>query len=102
MTSSFGVLTLGDALITFNPNSTGPLRFVSNFDRNVGGAELNFAIGCARLGLNTKWVSRLGEDEFGKVIYNFARGEGIDVSEVKLLFTSIWCIIFMYMEIYLL
>lgn len=83
MTSSFDVLTLGDALITFNPNSKGPLRFVSNFSRNVGGAELNFAIGCARLGLRAKWVSRLGEDEFGKVIYNFARGEGIDVSEVK-------------------
>ena len=49
----------------------------------MGGAELNFAIGCARLGLSTKWVSRLGADEFGKVIYNFARGEGIDVSEVK-------------------
>lgn len=83
MTSSYGVLTLGDALITFNPNSTGPLRFVTDFSRRVGGAELNFAIGCARLGLDAKWVSRLGADEFGKVIYHFARGEGIDVSEVK-------------------
>lgn len=82
--SNFGVFTLGDALITFNPSDTGPLRYVPTFSRKVGGAELNFAIGCARLGLKSKWMSRLGGDEFGRVIYNFARGEGIDVSEVKL------------------
>jgi len=46
---------------------------------------LNFAIGCSRLGLKSKWVSRLGNDEFGRVIYNFARGEGIDVTNVELM-----------------
>lgn len=84
MDKKFKVFTLGDALITFNPSETGPLRYVSSFSRKVGGAELNFAIGCARLGMETKWVSRLGGDEFGRVIYNFARGEGIDVSEVEM------------------
>ncbi|MFJ7971379.1 sugar kinase [Psychrobacillus sp. NPDC096389] len=84
MVSNYGVFTLGDALITFNPSVTGPLRYVPTFSRKVGGAELNFAIGCARLGLKSKWMSRLGGDEFGRVIYNFARGEGIDVTEVKL------------------
>lgn len=82
MSLTHSVLTLGDGLITLNPAETGPLRFVSNFSPKVGGAELNFAIGCARLGLNSKWISRLGKDEFGRVIYNFARGEGIDVSDV--------------------
>jgi len=77
------VLTIGDAMITFNPCSKGPLRFVHSFERKVGGAELNVAIGCARLGLKTGWISRLGNDEFGKYILNFVRGEGIDVSEVK-------------------
>ncbi|TWT27759.1 sugar kinase [Planomicrobium sp. CPCC 101110] len=84
MEKKFKVFTLGDALITFNPSETGPLRYVSSFSRKVGGAELNFAIGCARLGMESKWVSRLGGDEFGRVIYNFARGEGIDMSEVKM------------------
>ncbi len=83
MSKKFGVFTLGDALITFNPTEKGPLRYVPSFNRKVGGAELNFAIGCARLGLQTKWVSRLGGDEFGRVIYNFARGEGIDMSDVQ-------------------
>ncbi|TWT05524.1 sugar kinase [Planococcus sp. CPCC 101016] len=83
MSDTYGVFTLGDALITFNPSETGPLRYVTGFTRKVGGAELNFAIGCARLGLHTKWASRLGGDEFGRVIYNFARGEGVDMTDVK-------------------
>ncbi|MGJ9382676.1 sugar kinase [Salipaludibacillus sp. CF4.18] len=78
------VITIGDAMITFNPSMKGPMKYVQSFDRKVGGAELNFAIGCARLGLNTGWISRLGNDEFGKYILNFVRGEGIDVSEVGL------------------
>jgi 2-dehydro-3-deoxygluconokinase len=84
MPDRYKVMTIGDAMITFNPSVQGPLRFVESFNRKVGGAELNFAIGCARLGLNSKWVSRLGKDEFGRVIYNFTRGEGVDVSEVEL------------------
>ncbi|MGD6855721.1 sugar kinase [Bacillus infantis] len=82
MTSPKKVLTIGDAMITLNPSAKGPLRFVTSFERKIGGAELNFAIGCARLGLSSKWVSRLGNDEFGRVIYNFARGEGIDTAAV--------------------
>ncbi|MFC7319561.1 sugar kinase [Halobacillus campisalis] len=82
---SHDVLTIGDAMITFNPSHHGPMRYASSFERKAGGAEFNFAIGCARLGLDTGWISRLGHDEFGKFIRNFARGEGIDVSNVKLL-----------------
>ncbi|WP_422124359.1 sugar kinase [Planococcus sp. X10-3] len=83
MSKKFNVFTLGDALITFDPTETGPLRYVPGFTRKVGGAELNFAIGCARLGLHTKWASRLGGDEFARVIYNFARGEGVDMANVE-------------------
>ena len=85
MLKRFNVLTIGDALITMNPSTKGPLRYVTNFERKVGGAELNFAIGVARLGLGSKWISRLGNDDFGRVIYNFARGEGVDVSDVQLM-----------------
>src|SRR5690625_5152717 len=78
------VITIGDAMITFDPSNTGPLRFVDSFRKKVGGAELNFAIGCSRLGLPISLISRLGKDEFGRFIYNFIRGEGVDVSEIKL------------------
>lgn len=78
------IITIGESMITFNPDSKGPMKFVNAFEKKVGGAELNVAIGCARLGLRAGWISRLGNDEFGKYIQNFARGEGIDVSKVGL------------------
>lgn len=78
------IISIGDGLITFDPVSKGPLRFVNQFERKIGGAELNVLIGCARLGLKTGWISRLGKDEFGKHIVNTVRGEGIDVGEVFL------------------
>ncbi|QDI93182.1 sugar kinase [Salicibibacter halophilus] len=78
------VITIGDGMVTMDPKTSGPLRFVNEFERKVGGAELNFAVGSARLGLRTKWISRLGNDEFGRHILHFMRGEGIDVSEVAM------------------
>lgn len=71
-------------MVAFSPATTGPLKFVRSFERRIGGAELNVALACSRLGLASGWISRLGKDEFGQYIYNFARGEGLDVSEVEL------------------
>ncbi|MCC3358956.1 PfkB family carbohydrate kinase [Bacillus sp. REN16] len=78
------IISIGDAMITFNPTINGPMRYVSSFERSAGSSELNVLIGCSRLGLKAGWISRLGKDEFGRYIYNFARGEGIDVAEVHL------------------
>lgn len=71
-------------MITFDPSTKGPLRFVNSFERKIGGAELNVMLGCARLGLEAGWISRLGKDEFGRHIVNTVRGEGVDVKEVQL------------------
>ena len=42
------------------------------------------AVGLSRLGHRAGWVGRLGDDEFGKEILAFARGEGVDVSRTSL------------------
>lgn len=78
------ILTIGDAMVTFEPGSHGPMRYVHTFERKAGGAELNVAIGAARLGLKSSFISRFGNDEFGKYMLNFVRGEGVDVSNVAL------------------
>ncbi|GAA4702755.1 2-dehydro-3-deoxygluconokinase [Brevibacillus fulvus] len=78
------VITIGDALVAMTPTSSGRLRFVHSFEKKVGGAELNVAIGCARLGLKAGWISRLGNDEFGHYILQCVRGEGIDTTHVQL------------------
>ena len=47
------------------------------------GAESNLAIYVNRFGHTSGWISRLGEDEFGHLIQNAVRAEGVDVSQVK-------------------
>jgi 2-dehydro-3-deoxygluconokinase len=76
------VVTFGETMVLFNPVSVGPLRYAAHFEKTIGGAESNVAIGLARLGHQVSWVSRLGDDEFGLYIRNFIRGEGVDTSHV--------------------
>lgn len=78
------VITIGDAMVAMCPKEKGPILFCNTFERKIGGAELNVAIGCARLGLKSGWISRLGQDDFGKHILKTVRGEGIDTSQVEL------------------
>lgn len=78
------VITIGDGMIAMCPKQRGPIIFSNNFERKIGGAELNVSIGCSRLGLKSGWISRLGNDDFGKYILKTVRGEDVDISEVKL------------------
>lgn len=76
------VITFGESMVLFTPMKTGPLRYVGQFEKTVGGAESNFAIALTRLGHSVSWISRLGNDEFGLYVRNFIRGEGVDTSHV--------------------
>ena len=78
------VITIGDAMVAMCPKEKGPILFCNTFERKIGGAELNVAIGCARLGLKSGWISRLRQDDFGKHILKTVRGEGIDTSQIEL------------------
>jgi 2-dehydro-3-deoxygluconokinase len=78
------VITIGESMLLFTPTTTGPLRYKSEFAAKIGGAESNVAIGLSRLGHKVGWISRLGNDEFGKKVLTFIRGEGVDVSHVIL------------------
>ncbi|GGE24444.1 2-dehydro-3-deoxygluconokinase [Marinithermofilum abyssi] len=76
------VVTFGETMVLFNPISVGPLRYAGLFEKTIGGAESNVAIGLTRLGHRAGWISRLGKDEFGLYVRNFIRGEGVDTSRV--------------------
>ncbi|MGW6297624.1 sugar kinase [Peribacillus butanolivorans] len=76
------VVTIGETMTVFTPNEEGPLRHARSFSMKFGGAESNVAIGLSRLGHRSRWISRLGEDEFGDAMHSFIRGEGVDVSYV--------------------
>ncbi len=60
------MVTLGEAMAMFVAAQTGDLAEVETFTKRIAGAELNVAIGLARLGMNVGWVSRVGNDSFGR------------------------------------
>lgn len=76
------VITLGETMVALVAEDMGPLRHVSRYRRKIAGAESNVAVGLSRLGVRTGWISRLGDDEFGRHIHTTLRGEGLDLSQV--------------------
>lgn len=78
------VITIGDGMVAMCPVKKGPIIFTDTFEKKVGGAELNVAIGCSRLGLKSGWISALGNDDFGKFILRSVRADNVDTSEVML------------------
>jgi 2-dehydro-3-deoxygluconokinase len=84
--SQLDVVTLGETMVLFNPMQNLPLEYVHQFGKQIGGAESNVAIGLQRLGHRTGWISKLGDDAFGRYVHQFIRGEGIDTSHC--LFTA--------------
>ncbi|MEM3988794.1 MAG: sugar kinase [Desulfurococcaceae archaeon] len=75
--------SIGEVMVQLNALSPGPLRYVKYFEVHVAGSESNIMVGLVKLGYKTGIVTRVGNDEFGKLVLNFLRGEGVDVSRVK-------------------
>ncbi|MCQ5203794.1 PfkB family carbohydrate kinase [Mordavella massiliensis] len=76
------VLTYGETMAVFLPEQKQLLRYVDTFKKGVAGAESNVAIGVARLGHSSCWISKVGDDELGEYILKEIRGEGVDVTAV--------------------
>ncbi len=80
--AALDVITFGEAMAMFVADEPGDLAAVSRFTRRQSGAEANVAIGLARLGLRVGWVSRVGDDSFGRFILETMTSEGVDCSHV--------------------
>jgi 2-dehydro-3-deoxygluconokinase len=76
------VVTFGEAMIRLSPPHFQRLEQTSTLDVQVGGGELNVAVGVARLGLQSAWVSRLPKNSLGRLAENRARQAGVDTSHV--------------------
>ena len=78
------LVTIGETCVALVAKSGGPLRYSTEFEKRPGGAESTVAAAVARLGHSAGWISKLGDDEFGKYVLNVMRGEGVDTSCVKM------------------
>ena len=56
--------------------------FVSNLQQLPGGSAANFAVYCARLGVESGFVGAVGEDAFGDFLLEDMLNEHVDVSNV--------------------
>lgn len=76
------VVTFGESMVVFNPNTNGPLRYIHTFTKSLGGAESNVATAISKLNHSVGWFSKVSDDEFGKFIIDAVRAEGVDTSRV--------------------
>ena len=75
---SADVVTFGETMVRFSPPDFMRLEQTPSFDARIGGAELNVAVAVSRLGLRTRWVSRLTDNSLGRMVRNEARKHGVD------------------------
>ena len=55
----YDVVTFGEAMVRLSPTHFQRLEQTRSLDLNVGGAELNVAVGVTRFGMKSAWVSKL-------------------------------------------
>jgi 2-dehydro-3-deoxygluconokinase len=78
----YDVVTFGEAMLRLSPPHFARLEQTHSLDVEIGGSELNVAVGVSRLGMSSAWVSRLPDNSLGRMVRNRARELGVDVSHI--------------------
>jgi 2-dehydro-3-deoxygluconokinase len=73
------VISLGEAMIEFNQAVAAEPR---NYLQGFGGDTSNAVIAAARQGARVAYITRLGDDDFGRMLLRLWRDEGVDTSAV--------------------
>ena len=55
---------------------------ITAFETGVGGSPVNIAIGTSRLGLKSVALTAVGDDEVGRFVKYYLRGEGVNVDYI--------------------
>lgn len=79
--AEFDVVSLGEAMIEFNQLREGAGR---HYLQGYGGDTSNVAIAAARHGARVAYVTRLGGDEFGRLLLDLWASEGVDTTGVDI------------------
>ncbi len=73
------IVGLGEPLLEFNQIEKAPPRFAMGF----GGDTSNCIIAAARQGARTGYITRLGDDQFGRMFLDLWRREGVDTTGIE-------------------
>lgn len=77
-------LTIGEPLVVFGATDVDQsLTDATHFKKHLAGAELNVAVGLARLNHPTQYITQLGVDPFGKFITKSLKENNIATDYVR-------------------
>jgi 2-dehydro-3-deoxygluconokinase len=82
-TEAFDLVSVGETMLMFVPDPPQPLDGRVRYRPTVAGAESNVAAFAAALGVRSAWVSRVGDDQFGRHVLQELTGRGVDVCRVE-------------------
>src|SRR5471032_1816668 len=80
---SYHLVAIGETMIALAPAHGTSMRTADTLLVDHAGAESNTAVGLARLGLRTAWVSSLGDDAAGDRILDALSKETVDTRFVR-------------------
>lgn len=72
------IVALGEPLIEFNQTQQG----TPSYHQGFGGDTSNFVIAAARQGGHSAYLTRIGDDEFGRMFMQLWQSEGVDTSGI--------------------
>ncbi|MBL8385483.1 MAG: sugar kinase [Burkholderiales bacterium] len=72
------ILALGEPMVEFNQTAPGRPDYLQGF----GGDTSNAIIACARQGASCGYITRVGDDDFGRMLLALWQREGIDTRGV--------------------
>jgi 2-dehydro-3-deoxygluconokinase len=72
------IVALGEPMIEFNQTRAGDTSYRQGF----GGDTSNFAIAAARQGASSAYLTKIGDDQFGKMFLRLWQDEGVDATGV--------------------
>ncbi len=78
----YDVVTFGEAMLRLSPPHFARLEQTHSLEVEIGGSELNVAVGVSRLGMSAAWISKLPQNALGRMVRNRARELGVDTSHV--------------------
>src|SRR6476620_7368301 len=77
------IICLGRLAVDLYAQQIGArLEDATSFAKYLGGSSANIAFGCARLGLRSAMLSRVGDDHMGRFLTETLQAEGCDTSAV--------------------
>jgi 2-dehydro-3-deoxygluconokinase len=76
--SGLDIVSIGEPMVEFNQTKPGDPHYLQGF----GGDSSNMIIAATRSGARTAYVTRLGDDEFGRMFLELWKAEGVDASGV--------------------